>query len=147
MVKFIGEYIGKLDDKGRVVFPAGFKALMDASDLRLIVRKDIYEPCLEMFTYAEWERQSEELKGRLNFFKREHAQFWRAYMRNRAMVEPDGKLGRISIPKKLLEEIGVQKELVFFGNDHKIEVWSKENFDREDLAEDGLAALAECLSK
>ncbi len=146
MIKFIGEYICKLDDKGRVVFPADFKALMDASDLRLIVRKDIFEPCLEMFTYTEWERRSEELKGQLNFFKHEHAQFWREYMRNRAMVEPDGKLGRISIPKKLLESIGAQKELVFFGNDHKIEIWSKENFEKESLAEDGLAALAEKLS-
>ena len=75
MVKFIGEYIGKLDDKGRVVFPADFKSLMDATDTRLVIRKDVYEPCLEMFTYEEWERQSEELKARLNFFNREHARF------------------------------------------------------------------------
>lgn len=147
MVKFIGEYVCKLDDKGRVVFPADFKAQLGAGDLRLIVRKDIFEPCLEMFTYTEWERQSEELKARLNFFRRDHAQFWREYMRNRAMVEPDGKLGRINIPKKLLEGIGVQKELVFFGNDHKLEIWSKENFDKENLTADGLAALAESLSK
>ncbi len=147
MVKFIGEYVCKLDDKGRVVFPADFKAQLGAGDLRLIVRKDIFEPCLEMFTYTEWERQSEELKARLNFFRRDHAQFWREYMRNRAMVEPDGKLGRINIPKKLLEDIGVQKELVFFGNDHKLEIWSKENFDKENLTADGLAALAESLSK
>ena len=146
MVKFIGEYIGKLDDKGRVVFPADFKSLMDAADTRLVIRKDVYEPCLEMFTYEEWERQSEELKARLNFFNREHARFWREYMRNRALVEPDGKLGRITIPKKLLQDIGVQKEIVFFGNDHKIEIWSKENFERESLTADGLAALAETLS-
>ena len=68
-------------------------------------------------------------------------------MRNRALVAPDGKLGRITIPKKLLQDIGVQKELVFFGNDHKIEIWSKENFEREELTADGLAALAETLSK
>ena len=146
MVKFIGEYIGKLDDKGRVVFPADFKSLMDAADTRLVIRKDVYEPCLEMFTYEEWERQSEELKARLNFFNREHARVWREYMRNRAHVEPDGKLGRITIPKKLLQDIGIQKEIVFFGNDHKIEIWSKENFERESLTADGLAALAETLS-
>ena len=87
MVKFIGEYTGKIDDKGRVVFPSSFKSLMSAGcdgDMRLVVRKDIYEPCLEMYVYEEWQRQSEEVREKLNFFDASHARFWRAYMQDRA---------------------------------------------------------------
>lgn len=146
MVKFIGEYTAKIDDKGRLIFPAAFKAVMPAGDLRLVIRKDIYEDCLEMYTYEEWERQSEEVKGRLNFFNRDHARFWREYMRGRSLVEPDAKLGRISIPKRLLESIGAEKEVVFSGNDHKIEIWAKEKFDSSGISDDEYAALAGMLS-
>jgi len=100
MVKFIGEYTAKIDDKGRVVFPSSLKSMLDSdSDQKFVIKKDLYFNCLEMYSYTEWIRQSEEVKSRLNFFKKEHALFWREYMRDRALVEPDEKLGRISIPK------------------------------------------------
>ncbi|MDE7126825.1 MAG: hypothetical protein K2O58_02875 [Bacteroidales bacterium] len=159
MIKFIGEYTAKIDDKGRLVLPSAFKAIMAAdsrvsgsedtageADMRMVIKKDIYEDCLEMYTYDEWVRQSEELKSRLNFLKREHAMFWRAYMRDRALVEPDGKLGRISIPKKLLESIGADKEVVFSGNDHKIEIWAKERFESNEVTDEEFVALAGMLS-
>ena len=131
MVKFIGEYNVKVDDKGRVIFPAAFKSIMPADgDMRFVVRKDIFENCIEMYTFAEWERQSELVRSKLNItFNEKHAKFWRAYMHNSAIVEPDAKLGRLSIPKKLLELIGVAREVVFSGNDHKIEIWAKENVE------------------
>lgn len=147
MVKFIGEYTAKVDDKGRLIFPSAFKAIIPVDDQRLVIKKDIYEDCLEMYTYEEWERQSEEVKSKLNFFNRDHARFWREYMRNRSLVEPDAKLGRISIPKKLLDSIGVGKEVVFSGNDHKIEIWSKEKFENNGITDDEFVSLAGMLSE
>lgn len=148
MVTFIGEYGAKLDDKGRVVFPSAFKSLMPSEgDLRFVVRKDIFEECLEMYTFDKWQRQSEEVKSKLDFFNKEHAIFWREYMRNRAIVEPNGKLGRISIPKKLLESIGVTKEVVFSGNDYKIEIWSKEKYEASEISKAEYIAIAGRLSQ
>ena len=148
MMTFIGEYGAKVDDKGRVVFPSSFKSLMPAdSDMRFVIKKDIFEDCLEMYTYAEWERQSQDVKSKLNFFNRDHAMFWREYMRNRAIVEPDAKLGRISIPKKLLESIGVTKEIVFSCNDYKIEIWAKEKFESSDLSNEDYIAIAGRISQ
>ena len=148
MITFIVEYGAKLDDKGRVVFPSAFKSLMPSEgDLRFVVRKDIFEECLEMYTFDEWQRQSEEVKSKLDFFNKEHAIFWREYMRNRAIVEPDGKLGRISIPKKLLESIGVTKEVVFSGNDYKIEIWSKEKYEASGISKAEYIAIAGRLSQ
>jgi len=143
MVKFIGEYTVKVDDKGRLILPSSFKSVISVDDLRLVVKRDLFSNCLEMFTYEEWAKESEKVKSRLNFFNREHSQFWREYMRDRAVVEPDEKLGRISIPKRLLEQIGVEREVVFAGNDHKIEIWAKENFQNIKLPESYYLALAE----
>ena len=135
MITFIGEYSGKIDDKGRVVFPSPFKSLMPSEgDQRFVIKKDIFEDCLEMYTFEEWERQSEEVKSKLNFF-------------NRAIVEPDAKLGRISIPKELLESIGVTKEVVFSGNDYKIEIWAKERFEASGISNEEFLNIAGQLSQ
>ena len=141
MIKFFGEHTAKVDDKGRMVFPAAYKSIMPAEgDMRFVVRKDMY-------TYSEWERQSEEVRSRLNpAFNESHAKFWRAYLHNCAVVEPDAKLGRISIPKKLLEMIGVTKEVVFSGNDYKIEIWAKESFESSVVSNEEFISIAGSLS-
>lgn len=144
MIKFIGEYSAKVDDKGRVVFPSSLKSMLaPESDQRFVIKKDLFFNCLEMYTYQEWIRESEEVKSRLNFFKKEHALFWREFMRDRALVEPDQKLGRISIPKRLLEKIGVNKEVLFAGNDHKIEIWAKESYKEQTLPSSDYSELAQ----
>ena len=68
-------------------------------------------------------------------------------MRDRAVVEPDAKLGRISIPRKLLDSIGVTKEVVFSGSDFKIEIWSKEAYEASGLSNDEFLAIAGQLSQ
>lgn len=144
MIKFVGEYRAKTDDKGRLVFPSAFKALMGSDGpMRLVVKKDLFAPCLNIYTYEEWERESEEIKSRLNFFNRDHAALWRGYMSGRAIVEPDGKIGRISIPRQMLDSIGVDREVVFAGNDHKIELWARGTFEESRLSEEEFTALAE----
>ena len=66
MASFIGQYEAKIDDKGRLVFPAAFKALLPEGELpRLVIKKNIFEDCLEMYTGKEGERQSEELNPTL----------------------------------------------------------------------------------
>ena len=147
MVTFIGEYTSRIDDKGRMVFPAPLKGVLPpGSDMRFVIKKDLFEPCLQMYTLEEWDKQSAEVKSKLNFFNRQHAIFWREYMRDRDVVEPDAKLGRITVSRKLLDAIGVTKEVVFSGNDFKIEIWAKEEFERKRIPNDEYIAIAESLS-
>lgn len=146
MASFYGEYRVKVDDKGRIVFPSAFKGLFESeNDLRFVVKKSIFSPCLEMYTHDEWDANSEEVCSKLNMFNREHALFWREYMRDTASVEPDGKLGRISIPKALLEKVGIASgvEVVFFGAGFKIEIWPKDEFEAQKLSGGDYTALAE----
>lgn len=144
MVQFIGEYKAKIDDKGRLVFPSAFKALMGSdAELKFVAKKDLYAPCISIFTYGEWEKESASIKSRLNFFNKEHSLFWRNYMSGRALIEPDAKFGRITLPKSMLDSIGVGKEVIFAGNDYKIELWAKEKYESFKIKNDDFAALAE----
>ena len=68
-------------------------------------------------------------------------------MRDRDIVEPDAKFGRISISRKLRDSIGVNKEVVFSGNDFKIEIWAKEEFEKKRISNDEYIAIAESLSE
>lgn len=146
MVKFIGEYTVKLDDKGRLVFPAAFKALMPSDKpMRFVVKKNMFANCLDMFTYEEWDRQSEEVKSKINFFTDKGQQFWRKYTEGRVLVEPDAKVGRITISKKLLDAIGVTKEVLFVGSDHKIEIWAGESSVSGGMSDEEFAAEAALL--
>ena len=143
MVTFIGSYTSKMDDKGRLVFPSPLKNMLpEGSDMRFVVKKDIFSDCLEMYTFEEWARQSEEVRSRLDMFNEDHARFWRAYMRDRDIVEPDAKFGRITISKELLDRIGVTKEVVFSGNDYKIEIWSKEKYEDSKISNEEFIAIA-----
>ena len=148
MAKFIGEYKAKVDDKGRIVFPSAFKAGFDPEqELKFVVKKSLYSNCLEMYTYQQWEADSEALRSRLNFFKREHDTFWREYMRDTAEVAPDGKIGRILIPKNLLEKVGVGvgTEVIFSGSNHFIEIWPKDEFEARKMSPEAFVALAESI--
>ena len=92
MISFIGTYSSKVDDKGRVVFPSGLKSQMpEGADMRFVLHKDIHSKCLEMYTFEEWQRQSEGIKSKLNSLDPRHAAFWRGYMQFRALVVPDPK--------------------------------------------------------
>ena len=148
MITFIGEYPSRLDDKGRLVLPAPLKRSVPAGgDTRFVVKKDLFAYCLEMYTFEEWQRRSEEVKSRLNFFNEEHSRFWREFTRNRDVVEPDPKFGRITISRKLLDAIGVTRDVVFSGSDYKIEIWAKETFETSSLSEDEFLSIAGKLSE
>ena len=149
MVTFIGEYTARLDDKGRLVFPSPLKGAMPpGSDMRFVVKKDLFEPCLQMYTMEEWTRQSEKVKDSLDLtFNKTHAKFWREYMRDRDIVEPDPRFGRISISRRLLDSIGAGKEVVFSGNDFRIEIWAKERFEESGISNEEIIAIAESLSQ
>lgn len=146
--KFIGYYEAKLDDKGRVVMPSAFKALIAREvegNIRMVLKKDLHAECLNMFTLEQWERESEAIKSRLNLFKKEDTAWYREYLRECAIVTLEAKVGRILIPKGLGDKIGVVKELAFVGGDFKIEIWAKEKYGAAKLSEEEFTALTEKL--
>ncbi len=129
MVKFQGQVNGKIDDKGRIVFPAIFRDTFarEGEDMTMVIKKSVHGDCLNLFSRSEWERRSEKvLEGLDPELNPDHAAFWSKYNDGVFYVVPDGKLGRLNIPSELLDEIGLTKEVVFAGVGYKIEIWPKE---------------------
>ena len=143
MAAFIGDFTCKLDAKGRIVLPAPFKKIMVANGSdRFVVRKDLFENCLVLTPFNQWESELEKIRARLNAYKRDHNKFIRAFFKGLAEVSFDSN-GRILIPKRLKETIGADSEVILVGVDSHIEIWSDKEYGTLDIEPEELGKLAE----
>ncbi|NPA45176.1 MAG: division/cell wall cluster transcriptional repressor MraZ [Chlorobi bacterium] len=143
MTNFLGEYSGKIDAKGRVNFPTAFIKQMPEDALRkFVIKKDIYSKCLIIYTMEEWERQVELIKKNTNPYNRKHAEFLRQFFKGVAELKLDGN-NRILIPSRLLESVEITKEVTFLGQIQKIELWAKDEYEKNEMEADDFANLTE----
>ncbi|HHU56991.1 MAG TPA: division/cell wall cluster transcriptional repressor MraZ [Bacteroidales bacterium] len=144
MVTFIGDFECKADAKGRIVLPAAFKKAVGQDEQRFVVRKDLFETCLVLYPYAYWEEELLRLRQRLNPYKREHKQFLRDFFRASAEVQLDSG-GRFLIPRRLMEQVAADREVVLVGVDRYIELWAKPIYSAMSDNAVSLAGQAELL--
>jgi MraZ protein len=143
MTTFIGDYNCKVDEKGRVTFPSVLKKQLGVvSEGRFVVKKDIFEQCLVLFSFEEWERQNKIIREKINPYNKEHNKFLRNFYRGSAEITLDSN-NRMLIPKRLLDLAQISKEAILAGQDGKIEIWSKELYESAEQKHDDFAALAE----
>ena len=142
MANFIGDHLCKLDGKGRLLFPAALKKQLSGKAERFVIKKDLFEKCLTIYTMDEWESQNQVIRSQINTFNKEHNRFLRGFYRGTAEVALDNN-SRLLIPRRLLDEAGIDKDVVLSGQDAKIEVWAKEVYDTIGEDENEFAALAE----
>ena len=144
---FFGRHSAKVDDKGRLVIPSAIKGVVSEDQMKFVIRKDMHSDCLEMFTYAEWEAMSQAVRSKLDLaFDEDHIRYWRTYMSDTVTVVPDAKLGRITIPREILDKAGIGKEVVFLGVDYKVEIWAKEEIEGGRLSADEFRKLGRKIS-
>lgn len=139
----IGEYVCKMDTKGRLVVPAALKRqLPDVEREGLVVNRG-FEKNLVIYTRAEWNKILKQL-SKLNQFKRENRELVRKFMSGATELSLDAA-GRVLLPKNLLEYAQIGSELILACQFDKIEVWSKVNFEEAlgNISEDDFAELAE----
>ncbi len=142
MTNFIGDHACKVDSKGRILFPAALKKQLAEGAGHFVIKKDLFENCLVIYTAQEWKTQNENIRNQLNPFNKEHNRFLRGYSRGTAELSLDNN-GRLLVPKRLFNLAGISKEIVLSGQDAKIEMWAKEVYDTMDEDEMEFAALAE----
>ena len=143
MATFIGDYTCKVDVKGRIILPVAFKKQMpaDAQD-HFVVRKDIFENCLVLYAIEDWNRQLEKIRKKLNSYNREQNMFLRNFFKGTAELSLDNN-NRILVPKRLMELIGAERDVVLAGQDGKIEIWAAGNYEKVDMPAEDFARMAE----
>jgi MraZ protein len=145
MATFIGDYTCKADVKGRVILPMAFKKQMPANACdHFVVRKDIFENCLVLYSIEDWNRQLEKIRKRINPYNREHNKFLRNFFKGTAELLLDSN-NRMLIPRRLMDLIGADRDVVLAGQDGRIEIWAVNVYDKIDMPADEFANLAEKL--
>lgn len=142
MTNLIGEYECKVDAKGRLMVPANLrKQFAPIAEGKFFVKRGI-ENCLELYQKHDWEAVSEKVSS-LNQFVKKNRVFARKFISGATQLELDN-VGRINLPKNLLEYAGIAKELVLFAYGNKIEIWDKVAYNNAlEMSDDDFADLAE----
>ena len=86
------------------------------------------DSCLFVYTKETWNNITNKL-SELSFTKKDVRAFQRFFLSAATICEFD-KQGRINISSPLAEYASLQKECVIIGVNDRIEIWSKENFDK-----------------
>ena len=125
-MQFFGNIEAKVDNKGRFFIPALFRRLLQENDEeKVILCKNLYQPCLVLYPYSAWYIELNELKSKLNKWNPVHQQVFRQYVSDVEVLTLDPN-GRILLPKRYQELTGIKNEIRLIGMDDKIEIWPKE---------------------
>ena len=143
MLNLIGTYECKADVKGRMMVPAALKKqLASVSTSGFVIKRAVFQPCLELYPMEEWQSLMEKM-GKLNRFNRKNNDFIRRFTAGVKTVEMDSA-GRLLIPKDLALFAGIEKEIVISSAINIVEIWNKNKYEQaiNDAASD-FADLAE----
>ena len=145
-MRFLGNIEAKTDAKGRAFLPAVFRKVLNASgEESLVLRKDIFEPCLVLYPESVWNERMDALRKRLSRWSRRDQMIYRQYVTDVEMITLDGN-GRFLIPKRYLKMANIDQQIRFTGMDDCIEIWANsENNEPFMSAEEFSKAMEETM--
>jgi MraZ protein len=139
--RFRGEFHQKVDSKGRVSIPALFRRVIEAADPDwtdgqrpnlVIVYGDHRRKYLECYTIEaidEVDRQIDALpRGSMERRMLERLFHGQSHP---TQVDEDG---RIVLPQRLREKIGLQGEAFFIASGDRFHIWKPETYEAEEVA-------------
>lgn len=128
MINLIGTYECKIDAKGRVMLPSALKKqLLPILEKGFVLKRSVFQPCLEMYPMNEWDEVMEKV-GKLNRFDRKNNDFIRRLTAGLKIVDLDAS-GRMLVAKDLLGYAGLEKEIVISSAGNILEVWDKNKYE------------------
>lgn len=129
MINLIGVYECNADAKGRLMLPSAFKKqLLPVLDKGFILKRSVFQKCLELYPMQEWSKIASEVNS-LNRFVKKNADFIRMFNQGVKEVELDGT-GRLLIPKDLIDFAGISKNIVMASAVNMIEIWDKAKYEK-----------------
>ena len=142
MSTLIGTYECKVDAKGRLMIPAPLKKQFASLEEGFVLKRSVFQPCLELFPMAEWNKMMAKI-NKLNRFVKKNNDFIRRFTAGVKVVEIDAT-GRLLIPKDLIAFGQIDKDLVLSSAINIIEIWDKTLYENAiENATDDFADLAE----
>lgn len=128
MLNLIGTYECKADVKGRVMVPTALKKqVAPVSGDGFVIKRAVFQPCLELYPMEEWKLLMEKM-GKLNRFNRKNNDFIRRFTAGVKTIEMDAA-GRLLIPKDLSAFAGINKDIVISSAINIVEIWDKNKYE------------------
>lgn len=138
MKPFLSTVVNRIDAKGRVSVPAGFRSAVKDSGLQGVI-------CFPSFSEKSIEGCSAEQLGELSDmidqmppFSEKRDALAASILGNAHELTFD-KEGRIKLPEKLMVHAGLSGEVMFMGLGRKFKIWNPATYS---LDEERLAAMA-----
>lgn len=120
---FLGTYAPKLDDKGRVILPAKFRAELAGG----VVLTRGQERCIYVFSRDEFGAMHEKIR-QAPVTSKQARDYLRVFLSGASDEEPDAQ-NRISIPPALRAYAGLTKELAVIGAGSRAEIWDAQAWE------------------
>ena len=130
MARFFGRHEHSLDDKGRVILPAKFRAHFEHGGY-LAPEQD---GCLSLWTPDQFELQMDAMMERASG-GRSDRNLMRLWASTSHELEID-RQGRMAIPARLREYAGLGSEVLVLGAIDRVELWDRPTWDAKVLPEE-----------
>ena len=128
MVHLIGSYECKVDTKGRIMMPVSLKKqLSKLGNEGFLLKRAVFNPCIEMYPVNEWSKLMNKLNG-LNRFNKKNNDFIRRFTAGVKKVDMDIS-GRFLIPKDLIKYASIDKQIVVSSAVNILEIWDKSTYE------------------
>ena len=128
MAELLGAHAYQLDPKGRLSLPARFREVF-ADGCWLTIGQD---RCLFAFPRAEWERRAGEVASS-PLSDADGRAYQRLFFGNSEETRVDGQ-GRLTVPGRLRDAVGIGKEVVIVGVYDRMEIWERATYERYEQA-------------
>ena len=119
---FMGEFHHSIDEKGRIIIPS---KLREGLKENFIITRGL-DGCLFIYPKIEWNNVINKYKELPD--TKDKRQFMRIFLSGASVCEYD-KMGRINVPKPLIEYAKLEKDCIIIGVDERLELWSKDIWD------------------
>jgi MraZ protein len=135
MSTFIGKYEAKADVKGRVFVPSSYRKLLSTQNAEhLVMRRDAANDCVVLFPEEVWNKKLEEFKSKLDEWNPTDQLLLMQFVSDAEWLDIDSQ-GRVLIPNKVLQSIGVENmEVLFVGMIDRFAVWGKAKYEQVQLS-------------
>lgn len=142
--RFRGESVHKVDPKGRVSVPAPFRRVLEEGDpdwteglnpTFVLIYGRRGKACLEGYSMRAMDEVDEEVAARPRF-SREREILERMLSTKSVYAQVDEN-GRIVLPARLREMIGVTDEALFAGMIDKFQIWAPRSYAEDEARDDG----------
>jgi len=94
----------------------------------LVIEKDIYSSCLNIYPENHWNEQVQEIESKLNPFNKADIELLEQFYENFTTVKM-AQNGRINIPTEFMKHSKIHKEVVLIGMGKMIKLWDVTEYE------------------